>query len=96
MRRQRTGVDHGGHRICGVVEAVDEFETERNQKRHEQQNKRQVVVDAGAGRVDVDINTVGHEQQPGSDHSQIDDPGQWMKTAIEIRTLLQGWFDRTG
>ena len=40
--RQRMGVDHGCDRVGGVVEAVDEFKAERDQQRHEQQEKGQV------------------------------------------------------
>jgi hypothetical protein len=29
-----SGVDHGGDRVGGVVEAVDELEAERDQQRH--------------------------------------------------------------
>ena len=42
MRRQRVGVDHGRDGVGGVVEAVDEFEAERDQQRDEQQEIGQV------------------------------------------------------
>ena len=43
------GVDHRGHRIGGVVEAVDEFEAQRDQQRQAEQREdaeRQRFMDA--------------------------------------------------
>ncbi|MEY9680403.1 hypothetical protein ABIF13_001177 [Bradyrhizobium elkanii] len=88
MGRQRAGVDHGGDRVCGVMEAVDEFEAERDQQCDEQQDIRQERSDARAGGVDIGIDAVGNEQQRGRNHAQIDNPGERMKALVEVRTLL--------
>ena len=39
MRRQRVRVDHGGDRVRGVVETVDELEAERDQQRDAEQHE---------------------------------------------------------
>jgi len=41
VRRHRVGVDHGRDRVGRIVEAIDEFEAERDQQRHAQQDERQ-------------------------------------------------------
>jgi hypothetical protein len=78
------------------VEAVDEFEAERNQKRNKEQKVGQIIRYPGAGRIDVGIDAVGNEQQGGSDHAHVDNARQWMKSLVEIRSPSQGRLDRTG
>jgi hypothetical protein len=78
------GIDHGRHRVGGIVEPIDELETERNQQRHHQQQIRQIARDLGAGGVDIGINAVGHEQKPGGDDPKKDDHRQRVETLIEI------------
>ena len=93
---KRAGVDHRGHRVGRVVEAVDEFEAERDQQCDKKQEIGQVGRDLGAGRVDVDIDAVGDEQQRGRHDPRVDDARQRMKAAIEVWSLSAGGFDRTG
>ena len=59
------GIDDGRDGICGVVEAIDEFEAERDHQCDEQQDERQVSRDLRAGLVHIDIKAVGDEQEPG-------------------------------
>jgi hypothetical protein len=33
------GINDGSDRVCGIVEAIDELKTERNDKRYEQQDE---------------------------------------------------------
>ena len=93
---KRAGVDHRRHGVGRVVEAVDEFEAERNQQRDKEQEIGQIGRDLGAGRVDVDIDAVGDEQQRGRHDPRVDDARQRMKAAIEVWSLSAGGFDRTG
>ena len=78
------------------MEAVHEFEGERDQESDEEQEVRQETRDPRAGGVDIGVDAVGNEQQPGCNDAQIDNAGQWMKTAIEVRALFQCWLYRTG
>ena len=78
------GVDHGRDRVGGVVEAVDEFEAERDQQRHEQQNIGQVGGDPHAGRVDVGVDAVGDVQQPGGEDAEEQDHGQRIEPLVEV------------
>ena len=82
--RQRVGVDHGRHRVGGVVEAVDELEAERDQQRDEQQEIGQVGRDLGAGRVDVGIEAVGDEQQSAGEDAEEQDHRQRVEALVEI------------
>ena len=82
--RQRVGIDHGRDRVGGVVEAVDELEAERDQKRDEQQDVGQVSRDPGAGRVDVGIDAVGDEQQSCGENAEEQDHRQRVETLVEI------------
>ncbi len=59
------GIDNGSDGVCGVVEAIDEFEAERDHKCDEQQDEGQVSRDLRAGLVDIDIKAIGDEQEPG-------------------------------
>ena len=95
MGGQRARIDHGGDGIRGIVKAVDEFEGERNQECDEEQKVRQIGRHLGAGRVDVDIDAVGDEQQRGGHHSHVDDTRQRMKAALEVWSLSNCGLDRT-
>ena len=66
------------------MEAVDELEAERDQQRDEQQDEGQVGRDLGAGRVDVGIDAVGDEQQPGGENAEEEDHRQRIETLVEI------------
>ena len=58
------GIDDGSDSICGVVEAIDEFEPERDHQCNEQQDEGQVSRDLRAGRVHINIKAIGDEQEP--------------------------------
>ena len=58
-------VDHGRDRVRGVVEAVHELEAERDDERDAEQDIGQKVRDPRLRRVDIDIDAVGDEKQPG-------------------------------
>ena len=79
------GVDHGRDRVGGVVEAVDEFEAERDQQCHEQQDIGQVGGDPHAGRVDVGVDAVGDVQQSGGEDAEEQDHGQRIEPLVEVR-----------
>ena len=72
LRLQRVGIDDGGHRVGGVVEAVDEFEAERDQHRDAEQQEGRYRGGAAAGGLDVGIDRVGHEEQRAGDDGEID------------------------
>ena len=55
LSRQRVCVDDCRDGICGVVEAIDEFEAESDQQCHEEEQERQKRRDSGAAVVDVCI-----------------------------------------
>jgi hypothetical protein len=93
--RQRARVDDGRHGVRGIVEAVDEFEAERDQERDEEEQERQVVGDLRAGRVDVGIDAVGNEQQDGRNDAAENNAGYRVDGAAEVRSLAGG-FDRAG
>jgi hypothetical protein len=94
FRRQRVGVDHRRHRIGGVVKAVDELEAERDQQRDEQQDVGQVGRHPRAGRVDVDIDAVGDEQQARGENAEEQDHRQRIEALVEIGP--RGRLDRRG
>ncbi len=66
------------------MEAVDELEAERNQKRDEQQDVGQEGRHPRAGRVDVDIDAVGHKQEPGRKDAKEQDQRQRIEAFVEI------------
>ncbi|MET4829202.1 hypothetical protein ABH972_006791 [Bradyrhizobium ottawaense] len=76
------------------MEAVDEFEAERDQERDEQQDVGQVARHACAGRVDVDIDAVGDEQQPRGEDAEEQDHRQRIEALVEI--WPRGRLDRRG
>ncbi len=81
-RRQRMGVDHRRHRIGGVVEAVHEFEAERDQQREAQEQEgADSELLADMRRIIEDI--VAREDQPGTEHGEEADRGERMDLAIE-------------
>jgi hypothetical protein len=57
------------------VEAVDEFESERDQEGDEQQNVRQIGCRRHAGGIDVDVNTVRHIENAGGQKPEEQDDG---------------------
>jgi hypothetical protein len=63
------------------VEAVDEFEAERDQKRDEEQQERRERRDFDAGGVDVRIDAVGDEQQDGGDNAPEENAGKRVNSA---------------
>ena len=63
LRRQGVGVDDGGDGVRGVVEAVDEFEAERDQQRDAEQNERQNCRRSAAGLRNVGSDRIGHVEQ---------------------------------
>jgi hypothetical protein len=89
-------VDHGRDRIGGVMEAVDEFETERDQQGDEQQNEWRVAGHARAGRVEIGVDAVGHKQQSASEDSHQDDGCERMRPGVQIGALASGRLDQAG
>ena len=87
VRRQRARVDDGRHGVRGIVEAVDEFEAERDQQRDEEEQERQVVRDLCAGLIDVGIDAVGNEQQDGRNDAAENNAGYRVDGAAEVRSL---------
>ena len=67
------GINDGGHRVCGVVEAVDELETQRDQQRqpqhreHAQRQRLMRVLDV----IDEAMHAIaeaGRKQRAKDDH----------------------------
>ena len=69
MRRQRMRVDHGRHRIGGVVESVDELEAERHKQGQGQQQKWQIGGYRLAGIGDIGIEAGAGIDQPGGENA---------------------------
>ena len=79
------GVDDGGDCVCGVVEAVDEFETQRDQKgdaEHDQGADGEVML-ADAAHVGGDA--VGGVAESGHQHGQEDDGAAGMRLGVQER-----------
>jgi len=72
------------------VEAVDEFEAERDQERDEEEQERQVVRDLRAGRIDVGIDAVGNEQQDGRNDATENNAGYRVDGAAGSGPLRAG------
>jgi hypothetical protein len=64
------GIDDRRHCIGGVVEAVHELEAERNDQRDAEQKVRSDRLGAAAGRLNVGIDAVGHEEQAARQNGQ--------------------------
>jgi hypothetical protein len=87
FRRQRMGVDDRRHRVGGIVEAVHELESERDEQCHEQQHIGQVGRQLCAGGLNVVVQAVGDEQQSGRENPGEQDHGQRVESFIEIGPL---------
>ena len=61
--RQRMGVDDRRDGVGGVVEAVDEFEAERDQQRDAEQDEGQIGHDRRAGLLQIAPDAPGREAQ---------------------------------
>ena len=90
LRLQRVGVDDGRHRVGGVVEAVDEFEAERDQHRQAEQQERHDRRRTAAGAGDVRIDRIGHEKQGAGDD------GEKNQHRPNIERLIEMDADRRG
>jgi hypothetical protein len=66
------------------VEAVREFEAERDQQGDEQQDKWHVGCHRGVGRIDIDVQAVGDEQQSTGQNPTKQDHGQRIEAFVEI------------
>jgi hypothetical protein len=76
------------------MEAVDELEAERDQEGDEQQDEGRIAGHLRAGRIQILIDAVGHEKQPGRQDSHEDDRGQRMLSAVEIGALAPCRLDQ--
>ena len=89
IRRHRIRVDYGGDGVCGVVEAVDELESQRDQQCNAQQ-----YVRIGSGIADhrqVVRQVIARVYDSGDDH----DDGQDIEPGIGFMPdELRGWPDR--
>ncbi len=70
LSRQGVGVDHCRDGVGGIVKAVDELESKRNQHRHAEQKERHNRGRAAAGLRDVGANRVGHVEEPARENSE--------------------------
>ena len=82
--RHRVRVDDGRDGVGGVVEAVDEFEAERDQQRHAQEQKGQPRRDRRAGRFDVLMETIGRVEQAAREQRQEYKRGNRTGFVIEL------------
>ena len=85
LRRQGVGVDDGGDRVRGVVEAVDEFEAERDQQRDAEQNERQNCRRAAAGVRNVGPDRIGHVEQAESQDREEAERKPRVHRLVEMR-----------
>ena len=70
LRRQGVGVNDGGDRVGGVVEAVHEFEAKRDQQRDAEQNEGQDCRRAAASDFNVGADRIGHVEQAKRQHRE--------------------------
>ena len=85
LGRQRVGVDDGGDGVGGVVEAVDEFEAERDQQRDAEQKERQDRRRPAAGRRNVRADRIGHIEQAERQDSKDAERKTRIDWLIEVR-----------
>jgi hypothetical protein len=87
------GIDDGRHGIRGIVEAVDEFEAERNQQRDAKQEERQNRRRSAAGRRKVRADRIGHIKQAKREHREQDQRQPDIERTIEMRLHRRygGW-----
>ncbi len=90
MRRQRVGVDHGGHGVGGIVEAVDELEAQGNQQGYAQEQEGCPGGDDSAELVHVVQQAVGGEQQTDSQHCKEEDSGKNARFAFQLWPAVAG------
>ena len=79
-------VDDGRDRVCGVVEPVDELETEGDQQRDEEQQVRQKRRALGAACGDIGIEAVRHEEQAAAQQQEKYDGGTRVEALVERGT----------
>src|SRR4051812_24328622 len=90
-------INDRGNCIGGVVEAIDEFESERDQQRHKEQQVGQVCGDFGAGLRDIAVEAVGDEQEGGANDAKEDNDGAWINWMIELGSSYSFcWRRRNG
>jgi hypothetical protein len=82
---QRMGINDGSDRVRGIVEAIDELKTERDDKRYEQEDEGQVSCDLRARFFDIDIKAIGDEKD--SDRQDAEEKNQCQRGGwlIEFR-----------
>ena len=85
LRRQGVGVDDRGDRVGGVVEAVDEFEAERDQQRHAEQNERHNCRRSAASVRDVGPDRIGHVEQAKSQDREDPERKSRVHRLVEMR-----------
>ena len=85
LRREGVRVDDGGDRIGGVVEAVDEFETERDQKRDSEQHERKDRRRSSTGHGDVRAYRIGHVEKTAGQHGENPERKPDVHRVIEMR-----------
>ena len=90
LGRQGVGVDDGRDRVGGVVEAVDEFEAERDQERDAEQEERHDRRRTAAEVGDVGADRIGHVEQPAGEH------GENAEHEPDIHRMIEMRFSRHG
>ncbi|MCY1422619.1 hypothetical protein D9M71_383090 [compost metagenome] len=96
MRRQRVGVDHGGHRIGGVMEAIDELEAQGDQQCQAQQQEGRPGGDHGLGIANVLQQAVGRKTQAQGQDEKKRERGDAARLMAELGAVLGGINGRCG
>ena len=85
LRRHGMGIDHGRDRIGGVVEAVDEFEGERDQQSDAEQDEGQPGRRRHPGAADVLVERPDGVGEAGQHDRDEDQAGDHAARRIELR-----------
>jgi len=88
------GINDGCDRIGGVVESVDEFEAERDEQCHGEQEERQVASDGRTGRSQILMDAVGGKKEPESHDSEKNQDRSDPHRLIEFWPSNLAWCGR--
>ena len=79
------GINDRGDSVGRVVEAVDEFEAERNQQRDAEQEERHDGRRPAAGRRNVRSDRIGHVEQADGEDREDAERKSGVDRMIEVR-----------
>ncbi len=90
LGRQGVGIDDGRDGVRCIVESVDEFEGERDQHRHAEQEERHDRRRPAARLRNVPVDRKGHIEQASGEHREEDQHEPDVDGSIEMRFYRRG------